>query len=247
MPSLSVSANTDEIVRDGSFELGSPNPYWYEGGDLAPPLCSPDLCGYDYARTGEWWSWFGGWSTINTTWISQSVTIPSSATAILSFYLRLVGNSVLGVGQLQVYLDGELVAEYGDDEVAVFGWGYRQANVDISTYADGAAHELMFVFDEISGTALVDDVAIEVDVSLGCAIPKEVPWLSLSAQRGVTAPAAADQVDVILDAGGLSTGTYTATLCIESDDPEMSLVEVPVTLSVGSNLYLPALFKSSES
>jgi hypothetical protein len=242
----SLSAPASEIVRDGGFELGVPNPYWNEGGDLAPPLCSPDLCGFDYARTGEWWSWFGGWSEVNTTWISQSVTIPSSATAILSFYLRLVGNPVLGAGQLQVYLDGELVAEYGDDDIAVFSWGYRQANVDITTYADGATHELMFIFEEVSGTALVDDVSIEVDVSLGCTIPEEVPWLSLSEQSGATAPAAADHVNVILDAGGLSTGTYTATLCIESDDPEMSLVEVPVTLSVGSYLYLPAAFKSSE-
>jgi hypothetical protein len=243
---LSAPASAHEIVRDGSFELGSPNPFWYEGGDLAPPLCSPDLCGFDYARTGEWWSWFGGWGEANMTWISQSVTIPSSATAVLSFYLRLVGNPVLGAGQLQVLLDGELVAEYGDDDVAVFAWGYRQANVDISAYADGATHELMFVFEEVSGTALVDDVAIEVDVSLGCTIPEELPWLALSAQSGATAPGASDQVDVTLDAGGLSTGTYMATLCIASDDPEMPLVEVPVTLAVGSHLYLPVAFKSSE-
>jgi hypothetical protein len=230
----------------GASSWEVPNPYWNEGGDLAPPLCSPDLCGFDYARTGEWWSWFGGWSEVNTTWISQSVTIPSSATAILSFYLRLVGNPVLGAGQFQVYLDGELVAEYGDDDIAVFGWGYRQANVDISTYADGATHELMFVFEEVSGTALVDDVSIEVDVSLGCTIPEEVPWLSLSAQSGATAPAASDHVDVILDASGLAPGTYTATLCIAERRPR----DVPRGgaryASVGSYLYLPAAFKSSE-
>jgi uncharacterized membrane protein len=39
---------------------------------------------------------------------------------------------------------------------------------------------------------------------------------------------------VVFDSAGLSTGTYTATLCVNSNDLVTPLVEVPVTLTVGA-------------
>jgi len=235
-----------EIVRDGSFELGSPNPYWDEGGDFLPPLCSPDWCGLDAARSGEWYAWFGGFGTTNTTWISQSVTIPSAQTALLSFYFSANANPSQEMGEFRVLIDGNPVAIYDENNVADFLYGYERADVDISAFADGNSHELMFVFNEIDSTGLVDDVSIEVDTSLTCIVPEAITWLSLSAQAGVTPPTASSEVEIHLDAGGLAPGTYSATLCIESDDPDTPLSQVPVTLDVRHFLYLPAVFGAGE-
>ena len=182
----------------------------------------------------------------NTTWISQNVTIPSAQTALLSFYLFVNGNPGQEMGQFQVLIDGHAVATYDEQNVTEFLYGYERAAVDISAYADGNTHELMFVFDEINATGVVDDVSIEIDVSLTCVVPQAVTWLSLSAYNGATAPGASDEVEVHLDASGLAPGTHNATLCIESDDPDMPLHQLPVTLTVTHIAYLPVISNSGE-
>lgn len=243
---LSGPATSHEIVRDGSFELGSPNPYWFEGGDFVPPLCSPGLCGQDYARSGDWYAWFGGFGVTNTNWISQNVTIPTAPTALLSFYLFMNGNPGQNMGQFQVLIDGNPVATYDEDSVANFLYGYERAAIDISVYADGNTHELMFIFHEISATGIVDDVSIEVDVSLTCITPQEVSWLSLSTHSGAIPPGDSDEVEVHLDTDGLAPGAYNASLCIASDDPETPLRQVPVTLTVRHISYLPVIVQLGE-
>ena len=238
--------STHEIVRDGSFELGSPNPYWHEGGDFLPPLCSPGFCGLDLAHSAEWYAWFGGFGTTNTTWISQNLTIPNGQTALLSYYLYAIGNLDQEMAEFRVLIDGNPVAIYDEDNVADYLYGYERATVDISAYADGNTHELMFIYDEVSGTAFLDDVAIEVDAPLLCVVPETVPWLSLGAHDGTVAPGASAEVDVHFDAGDLTPGTYRATLCIASDDPHKSLHQVPVTLTIRHFSYLPAVFGVNE-
>ena len=41
-------------------------------------------------------------------------------------------------------------------------------------------------------------------------------------------------MDVTFDSTGLAAGTYEGILCIDSNDPDEALVEVPVTLTVDS-------------
>ncbi|WP_181009843.1 cell wall-binding repeat-containing protein [Ornithinimicrobium sufpigmenti] len=57
-------------------------------------------------------------------------------------------------------------------------------------------------------------------------------WLNVEPASGTTAPGESTSVEVSLDATGLDEGTYTAQLCIESDDADEPLVTVPVTMSV---------------
>lgn len=66
----------------------------------------------------------------------------------------------------------------------------------------------------------------------GCAAPSDIPWLSVNPTSGSTAQGATDNVDVTFDATGLGTGVYTGTVCVNSNDPVTSLVEVPVSLTV---------------
>jgi len=71
-----------------------------------------------------------------------------------------------------------------------------------------------------------------------CSAPADVPWLSVNPISGTLPPGNVTPVDVSFDSAGLAPGTYTANLCIESDDPdpgpgnETELVVVPLELVV---------------
>lgn len=67
----------------------------------------------------------------------------------------------------------------------------------------------------------------------GCAAPSDVPWLSVTPASGAVGPASSTDVTVGVDATGLTAGeSYTATLCVASNDAATPLVQVPVTLDV---------------
>ncbi len=70
--------------------------------------------------------------------------------------------------------------------------------------------------------------APEVD----CDDPADLPWLDVSPDSGVTPGSETDEVAVTLDSTGLAPGTYTANLCVISNDPTNPVVEVPVTMTV---------------
>ncbi|MBK8984913.1 MAG: choice-of-anchor J domain-containing protein [Chloroflexi bacterium] len=65
-----------------------------------------------------------------------------------------------------------------------------------------------------------------------CDTPADVPWLSLAPTGGTTAGGGSSPVTVSFNSTGLALGTYTAILCVNSNDPTTPLVEVPVSLTV---------------
>ena len=73
---------------------------------------------------------------------------------------------------------------------------------------------------------------------VSCTNPADVPWLSELPTNGTTAAGASTPVEVTFDSTGLATGTYSANLCVESNDPDpgpgngTGLVVVPVVLDV---------------
>ncbi len=70
-----------------------------------------------------------------------------------------------------------------------------------------------------------------------CSSPASVPWLSVSPASGLTTAGNSAPVTVTFDSTGLAVGTYTANLCVNSDDPDAGpgngtdLVVVPVSLT----------------
>ncbi len=58
------------------------------------------------------------------------------------------------------------------------------------------------------------------------------PWITTSSAGGTIVPGADEDVIVTLDATGLVAGVYTATLCVESNDPDEPQILVPVTMTV---------------
>ncbi|MCP4358835.1 MAG: S8 family serine peptidase [Chloroflexi bacterium] len=73
--------------------------------------------------------------------------------------------------------------------------------------------------------------------STGCNNPQDLPWLSVNPTSGSTLAGSSSAVDVTMDATSLSTGVYTGTLCVRSNDTLNALVQVPVTMTVSVPSY----------
>ncbi|GAA0721034.1 BACON domain-containing protein [Dokdonella soli] len=73
-----------------------------------------------------------------------------------------------------------------------------------------------------------------IDVApTSCASPSAVAWLSASPTSGSVAQgAAAATITTTANAASLAAGSYSAQVCVRSDDPAHALIAVPVTLTV---------------
>ena len=93
-----------------------------------------------------------------------------------------------------------------------------------------------------TGTAVLEWNIFE-DSTSSCSSVNDISWISgLSAITGTVPIGNADMVNVVFDSTGMSAGTYTADLCVNSNDPVTSQVAVPVTMTVGDfnfATYLP--------
>ncbi|MEI2688243.1 MAG: choice-of-anchor J domain-containing protein [Anaerolineae bacterium] len=243
---MQMSATAD-VVQDGSFEAGTPNPFWTEAStNFGTPLCDAPGCGTGTGTgplTGGWWAWFGGIAAYEASSVSQSVTIPSGGPATLSFWVEQFVCSGSASDYLEVNIDGTQLWQTTGADAACGVLGYRQVTLDVSAYADGGAHTLEFnseVFGSGTTNFFVDDVMLDAQGGGGavCSAPSNVPWLSVNPTNGTTAPAAITPVDVTFDSTGLAAGTYNANLCVTSNDPDAGpgngteLVIVPVELIV---------------
>ena len=65
-----------------------------------------------------------------------------------------------------------------------------------------------------------------------CSNPSDVPWLSESPASGTVASGASQDVTVTADASALGEGSYSAVLCVTTNDPDHAPVAVPVSLTV---------------
>ena len=237
-----------EEVQDGGFEAGSPNPYWTEDSlNFGTVLCTEDDCGTgggtSYPRTGDWWAWFGGLGgAYEEGSVSQSVTIPSGGPATLTFHVMNGYCSGESEDYLEVTMDGTQLWQTTGDAPECGTTSYRQITVDVSAYADGAAHTLEFhseIFGSDNSNFALDDVSLNSsDGPVACTNLANVSWLSFAPASGTTAAGSSTAVTVSFDSAGLPAGTYTANLCITSNDPNpgpgngTDLVVVPVSLTV---------------
>ncbi len=158
------------VVRDGGFELtsgnGGVNPHWFSfdgnpesGGGTVFYTGGP-------THEGGFAALFGGWGGNNaeTQIMSQTVTVPSSAPQYLNFY-RMLAMVPDPATTLVINIDGTAIQTIdlgtleADEE-------FVQQSIDISSYADGGDHLLIFEFTylgggESDGALFIDDVSID--------------------------------------------------------------------------------------
>lgn len=65
-----------------------------------------------------------------------------------------------------------------------------------------------------------------------CANPAAIPWLSATPASGSVAQGATATITASVNAAQLGRGTYSALICVHSDDPAHALIEVPVSTTV---------------
>jgi uncharacterized membrane protein len=169
--------------------------------------------------------------------VDQDVTIPVGANS-LSFWLEIpVADNP---GFLNVEIDNTVVFSVTEADAGSYAT-YTEVIVDITAFADGGSHNLEFYSEVSAGTNVtnffVDDVSIPVSSVAACDNPVDIPWLSVSPAAGTTVSGTTSTVDVTFDSTGLSEGTYTGSLCIDSNDTSTPRVEVPVTLTVSAPTY----------
>jgi hypothetical protein len=231
----SPNAPQVDVVADGSFEAGTPNPSWNEFSLLfGTPLCTVALCGGPAPHTGIWHAWFGGaGGPAEEGYVDQDVTI-LSGTATLSFWLQ-IGVVSPATGVLTASVDGTAVFTATEADAATYST-YTQVTVDVSAFADDGVHNLRLGQSNPDNGAnninfFVDDVVLDAVTAGGCTA-NDIPWLSVSPSFGTTPFGNTSEVEVTFDSTGLASGTYTGTVCIDSNDPVNPTINVPVTLTV---------------
>ncbi len=151
----------DDVVTNGDFETGAATP-WAETNTQGSPLCSGDTCtstGTSYANTGDWWMWFGGWDTDETATISQDLTLPAGETATLYFFVAIPWEAT-DADTFDVTYNGNSVFSIDGTDQAAYSW-WTLVEVDLSSYADGAAHPLLFTAVTAANVSFfLDDVYV---------------------------------------------------------------------------------------
>ncbi|MEA3335952.1 MAG: proprotein convertase P-domain-containing protein, partial [Chloroflexota bacterium] len=217
------SAPSADVIQDGSFEAGTPNPFWTEFSlNFGTPLCDVPSCGTGTGTgplTGAWWAWFGGIGAYEEGSVSQVVNIPSGSPATLTFWTeQIVCDSV--ADYMEVTVDGTQVWMTDGSDPACGVLGYREITVDVSAWADDGPHTLEFhseIFANNGGGSnfFVDDVVLDAGNGGGpCQVPSDIPWLSLSQYAGSNAGGTDTDVTVTFDSTGLADGVYTGNLCV---------------------------------
>lgn len=214
LQALREAPNAD-VVRDGGFEAGTPNPFWTEASThFGTPLCGPGCS--SASHTGLWFVWFGGIAAYEAGSVSQSVTIPSGGPAILSFWVKNAACSGSAADYLEFKVDGVQRWVTTAADPACTTPGYRQVTVDLSAYANDAAHVLQF-HSEIFGPALtnffLDDVALNANYGAvvdgagsfrGYAWSENLGWIKFSGTAGGATPYQA-QVRCVIDVNASGT------------------------------------------
>jgi hypothetical protein len=119
-------------------------------------------------------------------------------------------------------------------------WTWAQSTFDLTPLLPGGAVRVGFRYVGLDGAEIaIDDVVLDGETGpVICANPADVPWLSEVPTSGTTAAGGTTPVTVTFDSTGLTVGSYTANLCVTSNDPDpgpgngTNLVVVPVSLTV---------------
>ena len=143
---FTTTAATADVVGDGGFELGNPNPDWSQGSTAySTVICSAATCGAGNTTgpfAGTWWAWLGGVEgAVEDGYFAQSVTIPTATSALLVFQLKIPAAHV--PGSMRVLMDGTQLFEVTQADAAAYA-AYKEVVVSVSAHADGAAHMLRF-------------------------------------------------------------------------------------------------------
>ena len=125
-------------------------------GDGTTPCTTVEDVWYPYE--GDVWAWLNATTSVPSSRLEQTLTIPSSGDGFLEMWLRIRESDGSG-DYLRIDLDGTDVALIDEDTAAYHG-DYRRVLLDVTPWADDQSHTLGFTvptdgtaqfhFDEVS-------------------------------------------------------------------------------------------------
>ncbi|GHJ48828.1 hypothetical protein Cs7R123_61700 [Catellatospora sp. TT07R-123] len=151
-PSPSPTGNPGtNVIVNGDFEAG-------QTGWSGSPVVNTNAT---YAHSGTRYAWILGNGFAATEYITQNVTVPTTGTATLSFYLDITTQEweALAYDTMQVQINGVAKLTYSNLNA---GGGYQLRTLDLSAYR-GQTVTLRFTGTEDSNLATtfrVDDVSL---------------------------------------------------------------------------------------
>lgn len=166
-PTPAPSCTPTERVADSTFENGNPWTGWtvQTSTNFGTPICDTMLCGTDGGTAvpfaGDNWVWFGGIAAAETATMGQTVTIPAGAPATLNFQMRVGKVTTPFTDILTVKIDGATITTFTEPSVAESTYTLR--SFDVSAFADGGSHAVLFTYTGTTSGAAnfnVDDVSL---------------------------------------------------------------------------------------
>lgn len=138
--------------------------------------------GNNFARTGDWWIWFGGSSAAQTAVLSQDAVIEANAVNV-DFYVRVpVANDFT----LQLSMDGNQIWSITEADAASLTT-YTLVSLALGAYADGGVHTLRWDYSGNAGglnNVYLDDVSLTYSQS---EVPEPATGLLLLSALGLGA------------------------------------------------------------
>lgn len=148
------------VIADSTFEAGDPWPAWtvQTSDTFGTPLYHTSWgTGDTYAPyAGDNWAYFGAPDSVNaeTATMGQTVTIRAHTSVRLEFMLWIGLVTPTYADTLGVKVDGTPV--WSVTEPAVAESGYSLRTVDLTAYADGGTHAILFEFYAPPGAGFSD-------------------------------------------------------------------------------------------
>jgi hypothetical protein len=189
--------------------------------------------------------------TINLYTIPHSVAVNTIPTSQLTLIGTKTATITDGLASITVPVTGTVTDTVGKDLVVEFhtdgntsgGQWFPGANATTETHptfisstacgisAPTTTSGIGFPNFHLTMVVNVDDGGTPPPV---CQNPSDIPWLSASPTSGSVAGGNNTNVTVTGNANGLAVGTYTANICVATNDPAHAMVAVPVTMTVQS-------------
>lgn len=168
---VAFSTGMNAQIADSGFEGGTPSSAWTEAStNFGTPLCSAALCGIGggpcVPHGGLFYNWFGGANAVETGSVTQSATIPMGTSAAISMWVKIASAGAGLIGdRIELSVDGNILSVITSHDSTAYA-DYKEVVVDVTAYADGAAHTVKIEGFQTTATGvnlLVDDVSLSVN------------------------------------------------------------------------------------
>jgi hypothetical protein len=170
----SDATGNSQTIGDPGYENGlTAGPWIKTSTQFGTPICDVGSCGTGNGtgpHAGTYWNWLGGNAvgTAETASTSQSVVIHPGTQSLTYWFEAPACDDAASVDSFIVTIDGATVfSSTNTTEPRCNMLGYVQRSIDVTAYANGAAHTIDFRGTFSAGGANVTNFFVD-DVRLGC-------------------------------------------------------------------------------